>query len=367
MSTEPFHPGLSLKEELALRAWTQTDLSFILGCNVKNINEIISGKRGISPEMSKSLGEALSLAPGYFLNLQKEYDLSRVKSSDDAILIRANMQKSYPVREMIKRGWLKDLKANELAVELANFFEVSGPDKIPYLNHAAKKTDYETISPTQLAWLFRVKKIAKSISVPQYSEKLLRQSLVQLRELLLEPEHTRHVPKILSNCGIRFIVVEALPQSKIDGVCFWLTENSPVIGMSMRYDRIDNFWFVLRHEIEHVLNADGKTNIGMVDSELGFSDDKFLPEEERIANLAASEFCVPSAKIESFIIRKNPFYYEKDVVAFSKIQGIHPGITVGQIQRRIHKYDYLRKYQVKIRQFVLPGAIADGWGQAIPI
>ena len=48
---------------------------------------------------------------------------------------------------------------------------------------------------------------------------------------------------------------EALPSSKIDGVCLWLDQHSPVIGMSLRFDRIDNFWFVLGHEIEHALKG----------------------------------------------------------------------------------------------------------------
>ncbi|KAI1694314.1 hypothetical protein Ddc_22202 [Ditylenchus destructor] len=53
--------------------------------------------------------------------------------------------------------------------------------------------------------------------------------------------------------------VEALSGSKIDGACFWLDAHKPVIGMTLRFDRIDNFWFVLRHEIEHVLREDGRT------------------------------------------------------------------------------------------------------------
>ena len=55
------------------------------------------------------------------------------------------------------------------------------------------------------------------------------------------------------------MVVEALPGSKIDGACFWLDPTTPVIAMSLRFDRIDNFWFVLRHELEHVLQRHGQS------------------------------------------------------------------------------------------------------------
>jgi HTH-type transcriptional regulator/antitoxin HigA len=139
-----------------------------------------------------------------------------------------------------------------------------------------------------------------------------------------------------------------------------------VIGLSMRFDRIDNFWFVVRHEIEHVLRGDGRQRRGMVDAELSgdrAGTGEFLPEEERIANAAAAEFCVPAAKMDSFIARKSPLFYERDVLAFSRLNGVHPGLPVGQIQHRTGRYDYLKKYQVKIRQFVLPGSRVDGWGQ----
>ena len=92
-----------------------------------------------------------------------------------------------------------------------------------------------------------------------------------------------------------------------------------------------------------------------------------IPEEERVANSAAANFCVPRQKMESFILRKNPFFYEKDVLAFAKLNGVHPGLPVGQIQYSTGLHDYLRKYQTKIRQFVTPGAIVDGWDQSLDL
>jgi HTH-type transcriptional regulator/antitoxin HigA len=158
--------------------------------------------------------------------------------------------------------------------------------------------------------------------------------------------------------------VEKLPNAKIDGVCFWL-EDSPVIGMSLQHDRIDNFWFVLRHEIEHVLRGHGKEQ-EKIDTDLDKAAET-EDEEESVANYAAADFCAPSEKLAGFLIRKHPFYYEKDVVAFARVHNRHPGLVVGQIRRKLNRYDYLTRYLVKVRQFVLPGSIADGWGQTIPV
>ena len=71
----------------------------------------------------------------------------------------------------------------------------------------------------------------------------------------------------------------------------------------------------------------------------------------------------PGDRLGSFLARKHPFYYERDVVAFAKLLNRHPGLIVGQMQFRLNNYSYLTKYLVKVRSIVLPGAIADGWGQ----
>jgi HTH-type transcriptional regulator / antitoxin HigA len=363
------HPGVYIKEEMDARGWLQRDLAFILGVPEQAINAILSGKRGISPDMAKALGDAFSVPPEFFANLQKYYDLSRATTPNPSVAVRAKIQGQYPVREMIKRGWLEDGDASLLQAQLTRFFDVPSPDDIPFLAHAAKKTSYEEsdIRPAQLAWLFRVKQIARSISVPKFSDKALRDSLPKLAALLYAPEEARHVPRILMESGVRLIFVEKLPQASIDGVCFWL-DGAPVIGMSIRYDRIDNFWFVLRHEMEHVFQKDGQTNEVIDDFDgLSASRDAVLPEEERIANTAAADFCAPSDRVDSFIARKRPYFYERDVLALARILNRHPGLVVGQMQNKLNDHAYLRKYQVKIRSFVVPGAIADGWGQTISL
>src|SRR5882762_1231420 len=364
------HPGHYLKEEMEERGWMQRDLAFVLGCSEQAVNLILSGKRGISPEMAKALGDAFDIDPDTFANLQKAYDMAHADDPDPGVTVRAKMQNRYPVREMIMRGWIEPSDAAMLGTQLMRFFEVPNPEAIPYLDYASygKKSRYEEkeVPPIELAWLFRVKQLAKSMSVPKYSESALRKALNDLQGLLYAPEEARQVPRILTECGVRYVLVEKLPQAEIDGVCFWL-DDSPVIGMSTRRDKIDNFWFVLRHEIEHALQKHGQAkNEEMIDWNLegvrASSTNSTLPPEERVANAAAANFCVPSEKLDSFMKRKHPFYYEKDVIGLARTLNRHPGLVVGQMQFRMDRYDYLARHLVKIRQFVLPGSIADGWG-----
>lgn len=360
------HPGRYIKEEMEERGWSQRDLAFILGVSEQAINPILNGKRGISPEMAKALGEAFDVPAEFFANLQQAYDLAQARTPDASVAVRRTMQSVYPIREMIKRGWIEQTDANMLQIQLTRFFGEEKLDEVPHFAHAAKKTPGD-ILPAQTAWLYRVRQIARSISVPVYSEKALRSAITNdFPSLLYAPDEVRQVPRILTECGVKLIFVEKLSNSKIDGVCFWL-DGVPVIGMSLQYDRIDNFWFVLRHECEHVLNQHGKEKpMGMVDLDLD-AVTVSIPEEERVANDAASDFCAPSERLDAWLKRKQPYYYERDVLAFSRTVQRHPGIVIGQIRKKLNRYDYLTRYLVKIRHYVLPVSLADGWGQAVPV
>lgn len=367
--TDVPHPGEIIREELEARGWLQRDLAYILGAPEQAVNMILSGKRGISPEMAKALGQAFEVDPDFFANLQKSYEMANAKEPDPGIARRAKWQSSYPIREMIKRGWIEAADPDLMEAQMMRFFEVNRVDDIPHLAYAAKKTNYGEIPPTQLVWLFRVRQIAKEMVVPSYSEKLLREAVDRLPSLMVDPEEIRHVPRILAECGVRYTLVETLPSAKIDGVCLWLDSKAPVIGMTTRFDRVDNFWFVLRHEIEHVLQKHGRA-IGIIDSELEGSRalaNSDLPEEEQIANAAAQHFCVPEDEMESFFIRKAPFFSERDVIGFARRVQRHPGIVVGQIQRRTEQWNFLRRYQVKIREYIASNAVVDGWGQSAPV
>lgn len=75
----------------------------------------------------------------------------------------------------------------------------------------------------------------------------------------MSSDSVRQVPGVLANAGVRFLIVEILPTTRIDGVCLWLDASSPVVALSLRYDRIDAFWHTLLHECAHVKYKDGLT------------------------------------------------------------------------------------------------------------
>ena len=368
-------PGQLIEAALKERNWTQRVLAIVLGVDETGLNKIIADKRAVSAEMALHLEEVLAVPAAQFLRLQAEYELAKariVAKPDPKRSTRAHLYAGLPVSEMVKRGWLDatDVRDTErVEAELARFFGVGRIEDVEVLPHAAKKTAVNNpATPVQIAWLHRVRQIAAEMIVPKYTDLACRRAIERLQSLLLAAEEVRKVPRILAEAGIRFLLVEALPQAKIDGVCFWLNDDSPVIALSMRYDRIDNFWFVLRHELEHVIQGHGKEAAILDDLEgERASTSASIPDEERIANQAASEFCVPRKSMDSFVARKSPFFAERDLLGMAATLKIHPGLIAGQLQHRTGRYDRFRTHLVKVRALVAPSAIVDGWGDIAPV
>ena len=369
-------PGQLIEALLAERGWSQRTLALVIGKGDTAINKIIVGKKSLDADTALLLVEVFSVPASDFLALQHSYDLGVARLSsrpDPARANRAHLFGGLPIPEMAKRGWLGAVNPKNVAeVEsaLAAFFGVASANEIEILPHAARKTEVNTEpSPAQLAWLYRVRAMASEMIVPRFSQQALDGAIRELKSLLVSAENVRKVPRILADAGIRFVVVETLPAAKIDGVCFWLNDHSPVVGMTLRHDRNDNFWFVLRHELEHVRLGHGKTEM-ILDAELDgerAGTGPGVPEEERLANDAAANFCIAQSQMQAFIDRKAPLFSERDMIGFARSLGVHPGIVAGQLQHRTGRYERFRQHLAKIRSYILPTSYVDGWGNIAPV
>ncbi|MBK1979152.1 ImmA/IrrE family metallo-endopeptidase [Achromobacter xylosoxidans] len=369
-------PGQRISQLLDDRGWTKRVLAVVLGIDEASISRIIADKKPLTPNLALGLEDVFGLPAESFLEVQAKYDIAVARLSTPADPTRASRAKlfgNFPVAEMIKRGWIHadSLKDTEqVEAELLRFFDAESSIEVEELPHAAKKTDaLSHTSGAQLAWVYRVKKIASEMLVPKYNELSGRRAIKELASLLRSKEEVRKVPRVLAENGIRFLIVEALPSTKIDGVCLWLNDHSPVVAMSMRFDRIDNFWFVLRHELEHVLRGDGKKSpILEVDLDgKSNSADAAIEAMEQAANDAAAEFCVPRKQLEAFIARKAPFFPDRDIQGFATTLGVHPGLVAGRLQHQTGRYDRFRTYLEKVRHIVAPSSIVDGWGDFVPV
>ena len=367
---EAFPPGEYIREELVERGWTQMDLADILARPPQVVNEIVAGKRSITPETARGLADAFGTSAQLWMNLEASYQLSKMSAKDDAVSRRAVLYGKAPIKEMQRRGWIEATSNIEvLEAQVLTFFEIRALDQQIRFHHAARKSTDGSPTQAQFAWFYRAWHLARALKVQsEFSASSFDTALAQLSKLKRDVEESRHIPRVLSEAGIRFLIIEPLPHTKIDGVCFWLDADSPVIALSVRYDRIDWFWHTLMHEMAHVKNKDGTESLTLDTEMVGIDAQPFEDkiEVEKAADLFAVQFLVNQAKLDRFIARVHPLYSKLKISAFANMNEVHPGIVVGQLQhqKRI-AYAHSRDLLVKVRNIIIPCALTDGWGSTV--
>ena len=324
-------PGQLLSALLEENGWNGRVLSGILQIDESGVNRLLQDKKAINATLAIVLEDIFKVPAEDFLTIQAHYDLAKARIKDIPDPERESRAKLFgnlPIAEMINRGWLnveskKDFP--KIEKKLLKFFHIESLEQIDaILPHSAKKTNSnEHPSHIQIAWVNQVQRIAREMIVAPYTPTSGKAAIEKLKTLLWSAEEIRKVPRILAEHGIRYVIVESLKGSKMEGVCLWLDDNTPVIGMSLRFDRIDNFWFVLRHELEHVIQGHGKGNKRpKIDYDLKLGNE--IDEEEIVANEAAAHYAIPQKKMESFIARKAPFFADIDIIGFANTLKVHP-------------------------------------------
>lgn len=371
---EAFPPGEFLKEELEARDWTQEDLANIVGRQTSVISAIVNGKRAISLDIAMELGEAFDTGHEYWMNLERVYRSFLKSKTHKPVARRAKLYAKAPVGDMKRRNWIEpsdDLDLLEASV--LRMLRIESLEEEPKLFPCAakKSTSYEHVTPAQRAWFFRARDLAQGVQAAKFSEELFARTMATLRQLLSNPEDVRKVPAVLARGGIRLVVIENINSSKVDGACFWLNEFSPVIAMSVRYDRLDNFWYVATHECGHINSRDGMNEESPV-IDINLVGDEAVPfgeksDVEQRADLFAQKALIDQDALENWIARTAPLYSKAKIMSFAKVNKVHPAIVLGQLQHRgeVH-WSHSREMLVKIRHLITSTALTDGFGHTLP-
>lgn len=368
---EAFPVGEFIKEELEARDWSQIELAEIIGRQPSVVSDLILGKRALSPELAKALGRAFNTDAQYWMNLDTMYQLWRMQdSSDDVISRRAKLYQIAPIKEMTKRHWIEASEnIDVLEKRVMEFFNINSLDEPIDLPCAARQKPGDILQAHK-AWVCRAKQLARAVHARAFSDQSFKDALPKLKNLLHSTSEIRNIPKILAEAGIRFVIIEQLSPSGIDGVTLWLNETSPVIALSLRLDRIDGFWFTLAHELGHVKRRDGLRRKPILDIHIVSDGGEKLEkhEIEDQVNSFATGFLVPQSELNNFILRIRPLYGKQKIINFAKTMGVHPGIVVGQLQFRGEiDWSVHRKLLDKVRHIITQSALTDGWGQILPI
>lgn len=355
-------PGDILLTELKQRKLSQRDLAEIINRPPKTINEIIKGKKIITPETALQLEQALGTEAEFWLRLEFDYQFQ--KSREELIHLRTEnpdiearrLINRFPVREMAKLGWLtlsNNLQENTSA--LCDFLGVTSLNASPQLKASFRQTS--TKNPNrdhQYAWVQRVNYLASQQTVSKYDAKDFEAALPGLLDRSTSLKTLREIPQILSRLGVHFFIVPHLSKTYLDGAALYY-KNNPVIVLTLRYNRIDSFWFNLLHEAGHILkgHVTPTSDTPCLDS---FEDrTKYLVPSvidiEEEADKFAYNLLISNKQLKRFIDEQNDSFSKKSIEDFAKKINRHPGIVLGRLQHReLVAYSRYRSLLVKVKE-----------------
>ena len=348
-SDMPVPPGDILAEEIEVRGMTQRELAARLDRPPQVINEIIRGKKAITPDTAIALGKVLGGSPQFWTNLEASYQMTLARRrAKDALLNEKQLLKEYPVGTLIKRGWLSAGRDAESRMNaLLEFLGVASIEPKVYqaaVGFRITEAAQRKVSPGALAaWLRKGELDAQEIRTADYDAQAFRAALAAIRGMTeqLPAEFIPAMTELCADAGVAFCAVQELPKSGANGVARWLTDRKALLQMSNRNKWADIFWFSFFHEAGHLLEH--RTQRRMVIDGLG--DDPDTAEMEAEADQFARDFLISPEDWNAFCAEGN--FAPSAIRNFAQSIGIAPFIVVGRLQKEnLIAYHQLRNLKL---------------------
>nr|WP_279480407.1 ImmA/IrrE family metallo-endopeptidase [Aureimonas sp. SK2] len=189
------------------------------------------------------------------------------------------------------------------------------------------------------AWTSRIVSLACAQTLPgRYERGIVDGAFVSgLVRLSFLDDGPRLAREYLGKHGIHLVVERHLPKTRVDGAATLLPDGSPVIGLSLRFDRLDNFWFCLAHELGHVALHLGEGGDEWFVDDLEAEAEGGERSREAEADAWASEALMPAetwAGVGS--VRR-----EAEVRALARKLSVSPAIIAGRVRFEQRNYKLL--------------------------
>jgi len=332
---------------LDARGWTQKDLAEIMERPAQAVSEIVRGHKQITPETALQLAAAFGTSPELWINLEANYRLYQARKeqhNEAEIARRSRLYTLAPIPELVKRGWIRATDSvEELEREICAFLKIDSPDQQPRLAASFRHTQaQEPEFRALVAWVRRVEQLASAQNVGEFDRVQVRAALPDLLACAAEAEHVAQVPALLLSLGIHFVVVPHLLHTYLDGAAF-IFEGHPVTALTLRYDRIDSFWFTLLHELAHIVAGHEGLYLDNLDERNG-------SDVEDEANQLAQDWLIEPEAFAEFAAATRPRFSRAKIIAFAQSQKRHPGIVLGPLHYEgVVPYKNLRTLLVKVK------------------
>ena len=342
MGGSSVHPGKILQSVLEDYNMSQKELAVAIGKPSPIVNDIIKGKRNINPEFAVLLEAVLpDISAADWMSMQNQYDISKLQRQEEIqqqkdLIERWNFLKGYlNLNYMKKKLHLADDLSQSLSAILG-YLAINEVNEIKMKQESVmgyfRKSEKSSTDPVNLlTWLCVVRhrsdeeKLNISFDIAKVDNLISElNSLFYANKQVIES-----TTRLLNSYGVKFIVEDKLDRMAVDGLSFWSGDN-PTIVMTKRMNRIDNFAFVLCHELGHIVkHIYVEKDAEFLDDMNGLKEDKREAEANKFAEDALWKGFV---KENAFKKIRVPFAANRFLLQIANEQRINISIVVGQYQ-----------------------------------
>jgi len=337
----PPDPIAAIKFRMEQLGLAQKDMVPYIG-NKSKVSEVLNGKRPLTLAMMRSLNKDLGISAEVLMKAPGASFPGEMKNLE---------WNKFPLAEMAKLCWIpkvKDLKEN--AEELIRGFitQAGGLETISAaIFRKSKGARYNSkMDPYALtAWCIRVLMLARKNPLKsRYVKGSIKLSTMQeIARLSYFKNGPLLAKEYLEKQGIHLIVVPHLPKTYLDGAAMLMPDGTPVIGLTLRYDRIDNFWFCLLHELTHVAkHLSGSERIIIDDLDLRRYDAEAEDEIEKEADEMTRHGLIPKKVWDNKPIKGKAT--TKKVYTLAEKLKVHPAIIAGRVRYERNNYKLLSRH-----------------------
>lgn len=345
-ATTPPTPLEAIRFRMEQMGYRQKDLAVLLG-GASRASEILAGKRSLSTEMMRRLRDEWGIPADSLLGGNEP---TPDPSAPDPGAGGVREPKNYPLKQMYDRGYFpgrshawKDHRKDPAGLLQSLYHKGANCSSSRELMHCRQGGGAKAkINPHALdAWQQRVLiRAAEEADLPAFDRQALDEGFLRwLAGLSCTAEGPRLACKELAEKGVPVIIEARLDETHLDGAALLGNDGRPVIGMTLRHDRLDNFWFTLFHEIGHVLLHLTPDNPALFDSDI---DQKKTGRIETEADRFALDTLIPP---DAWDQQVRHLHYAEDIRAVAARLRLDPSVLAGRLRREAGDY---RKHRTLI-------------------
>ena len=298
------------------------DLEPILGSRAR-VSQVMNGTRPLSIDMIRAVHRHLGIPAEILIGSEESSEFAGKKQE----LSRA------AASLLQKWGLLRE--GETLGAFVARAFGGT-PAAAMYRKTRTPRTNAKTDQAALKAWcaaaMIRSREIALGTGFTR--DRLDGHFLRGLAQLSRLPDGPVRAGEALAEAGVALVVLPHLPGTHLDGAAMMRDDGVPVIAMTLRRNRIDNFWFTLLHECIHVARHLDPGGMILDDLEIGSED-----EVEQEADMEARQALIPESAWARF--NSGSYCSLAQLLELADQVGVHPAIAAGRWQN--HNRDF-RKF-----------------------